>query len=156
MKKMVLAIALIATATFPALAVDMIGIGGSIGVGANKDFMDAGYTAVDLSLSISMSLLPIRFDDFAAGITVRATGGATVISDTTSIEWYALTPMFTIMFLDDAPMFISAGYGPYAYSVLPDRYIYSPAVVLGFMTGAGTMEIGMIGPSVFLGFGLTI
>ena len=156
MKRIVLAFVLIAAATLPMSAADMLGIGGSVGIGANKEFMDAGFTAVDLSVSVSLSMLPIQLDDMSAGVTIRATGGSTIINDTTSAEWYALTPMLTIVFFDATPMFISVGYGPHAYSALPELYIYSPAVVIGFISGSGTMEVGMVGPSVFAGFGLML
>ena len=61
--------------------------------------------------------------------------------------------MLTLAFLDEAPMSISAGYGPYAYEDVPEVYLYGPAVLLGFGTGSGIMQIGMVGPSVFIGFG---
>lgn len=156
MKRIVLALVLVAAAALPAVAAGTLGVSGSIGVGANKEFMDAGYTAADVSVSLSLSVLPIQMGDLSAGVTLRATGGSTIINDTTTAEWYALTPMLTIIFLDSAPMFISVGYGPHAYSALPELYIYSPAVLLGFISGSGTMEIGMIGPSIFVGFGLLL
>ncbi len=153
MRKTLLVIALVAAAAFPVFASDALGMGLSIGIGANKDLMTAGYTAVDVSFAASLSLLPIRIDDLAAGVTVRLTGGATIVNDSTFIEWYALTPMFTLAFMDSAPMSISAGYGPYAYAEIPDYYIYAAAVVLGLDMDGMLMEIGLIGPSVFVGFG---
>ena len=110
--------------------------------------MDAGFTAVDLSLGASLSLLPLWIDDFAAGVTFRASAGSSIIDDSTL--------MFTLGFFDSAPMTISAGYGPYAYADVPDIYLYGPAVVLAFETGGTLMEIGMIGPSVFLGLGFVL
>ncbi len=153
MKKTLLAVVLAGALAFPVFARDMIGMGLSVGVGANKDLMDAGYTAVDLSFAASLSLLPLQIDDLAAGVTVRVTGGSTILEDDIFVGWYALTPMFTLAFFDDSPMSISVGYGPYAYADFPDFYIYDWAVLLGFQFDSTLMEIGLIGPSVFVGFG---
>ncbi len=148
MRKTALAIALLAAITLPGFAADMMGMGLSLGVGANRDLMDAGYTAADLSVGARLSLLPIRIDDLAAGVTIRATAGWSVISDEVIIGWYALTPLLTLAFSD---MSISVGYGPYAYAEVPDVYLYGPAVLLGFED----LEIGFVGATVFVGFGFS-
>jgi hypothetical protein len=147
MKRTVLVVTLVAAVSLPMFGADMLGMGLSIGVGANKDLMDAGYTAVDLSVAASLALLPIQIDDLAAGVTIRATAGWTVVSDEVIIGWYALTPLLTLAFSDG--MSISAGYGPYAYADVPNVYLYGPAVVLGF----DGLEIGFVGAAVFVGFG---
>ncbi len=147
MKRTVLAIALAATITFPTFAAGLMGGSFSLGVGANRYLMDAGYTAIDVSFAPSLALLPIQIDDMAAGVTIRATIGATILGEEAMIGWYALTPLLTLRFSD---MSISAGYGPWALADYPDVYIYEPAVLLGF----DGLEIGLIGPSVFIGFAL--
>ena len=58
MRKIVLAFAFVVAVSFPLFAGDFIGMDLSIGVGANKDFMDAGITAADLSVSAGLSLFP--------------------------------------------------------------------------------------------------
>ena len=112
MRKIALAFVFVLAVSFPLFAGDFIGMDLSVGVGANKDFMDAGITAADLSVSAGLSLFPIRFEDFAAGITIRATIGSSIVDDSTFFGWYALTPLLTLVFLDEAPMSISGGYGP--------------------------------------------
>lgn len=147
MKRIAVFLALAIVAAFPLPAADTLGAGLSVGVGANRYLVDAGIDAADLSLGVSLAILPIQIDDFAAGVTIRATIGASITFDDTMIGWYALTPLLTLRFSD---MSISAGYGPWALADYPDVYVYEPAVVLGF----DGFEIGMIGPSVFLGFAL--
>lgn len=149
MKRTILVLALVCALALPLFAGDMFGGGFSLGVGANRYLMDAGYTAIDVSFAAGLALLPIQIDDLAAGVTIRATIGASILDDENIIGWYALTPLLTLQFSD---MSISAGYGPWALADYPDIYIYGPAVVLGF----DGLEIGMVGPSVFIGFGFGI
>lgn len=147
MKRTLLFVALAAATAFPVSAGDMLGAGFSVGVGVNRYLVDAGIDAADLSLGVSLAILPIQIEDFAAGATIRATVGASITFDDTMVGWYALTPLLTLRFSD---MSISAGYGPWALADYPDLYIYAPAVVLEFEG----FEIGMIGPSIFIGFAL--
>ncbi len=146
MKRIILVLALACALALPVMAGGVLGGGFSLGVGANRYLMDAGYTAIDVSFAASLALLPIRIDDFAAGVTIRGTIGASILDDANIIGWYALTPLLTLQFSD---MSISAGYGPWVLADYPDVYVYGPAVLLGF----DGFEIGMVGPSVFIGFG---
>jgi hypothetical protein len=155
MKKAALVIVLVSAMAVPVFAKDSVRMGLALGVGANRDLMDAGFTAVDVSIGAGLSFFPIWIDDFAAGVTIRATGGSSIVDDATFIGWYALTPLLTIGFFDNSPMSISVGYGPYAYADVPSIYLYSPAVLLDFDLDASVLEIGMIGPSVFIGFGFS-
>ena len=146
MKRTILVLVMACALALSLFAGDMFAGGFSLGVGANRYLVDAGYTALDVSFAASLALLPLQIDDFAAGVTIRGTIGASILSDEDIIGWYALTPLLTLQFSD---MSISAGYGPWALADYPDIYIYGPAVLLGFEG----LEIGLIGPSVFIGFG---
>jgi hypothetical protein len=117
---------------------------------------DAAITAVDLSLGLGLSVLPLQIDDMAAGVTLRATMGSSIVSDSASLEWYAITPMLTLVFSDEDPISISVGYGPYAQALLSDFFLYAPAVLLGFQFDTGLMEIGMIGHGIVIGIGLVL
>ncbi len=146
MKRIVLIVVLVLVMAVPLFAAGEVGGGFSLGVGANRYMVDAGYDAIDVSFAASLALLPLRFDDMAAGITLRATFGTSILADDVMIGWYALTPLLTLRFSD---MSISVGYGPWALADYPDIYIYEPAVLLSF----DGIELGLIGPSVFIGFG---